>query len=215
MEGVYNVGGLATTVWMVGCLFVGAFKASTTYSLVGRTNVLGELRKILHIAHSEQTSDNFLPLRALFVTFDDSPRQGHDADQAHQNLFAKKMPRLDLLGPLAQEQVLVSALPDVQQTTADNRNASCPHLSKRGSHEVSPLHPDLEGSVIPSELLEADSAVNAEQSSNEPCRVATDAQLSEIVGENLNEGDLYEENFEHCRFFFVGWEGNSFLTPMD
>lgn len=87
-------------------------------------------------------------------------------DQAHQNLFAKKMPRLDPLGPLAQEQVL-SALPDVQQTTADNRNASCPHLSKRGSHEVSPLHPDLEDSVIPLELLEADSAVNA-LSNNHP-----------------------------------------------
>lgn len=111
------------------------------------------------------------------------------------------------------EQVL-STLPDVQQTTADNRDSSYPHLSEQGSHEVSPLHPDLEDNVIPLELLEADPTNNGpvEQASNESYQVATGAQLSKIVGENLDEGDAHEENFEHCRFW-GGGKGNSFFTP--
>jgi len=65
------------------------------------------------------------------------------------------------------------------------------------------------------ELLKADSADKGpvEQASNEPRRVATDAQLSKIVGENLNEEDVHEENFEHCKFF--GGVGTLFLTPID
>jgi hypothetical protein len=110
------------------------------------------------------------------------------------------------------EQVL-SALPDVQQTTADNHDSSYPHLSEQGSHEVSPLHPDLEDNVIPLELLEADPTDNGpvEQVSNESYQVATGAQLSKIVGKNLDEVDVHEEKFEHCRFLGAG-EGNSLLT---
>jgi hypothetical protein len=112
------------------------------------------------------------------------------------------------------EQVL-PALPDVPQTTADNHNTSCFHASEQGRHEVSPLHPDLEDNVIPLELLEADSTDNGpvEQASNESYRVAIGPQPSKTTGENLNEGDLHEENFEHCRSFFGG-QGNSFLKPL-
>lgn len=99
---------------------------------------------------------------------------------------------------------VLSALPDVQQTTTDDHNGSSPHLSEQGSHEVSPLLADPEDNVIPLELLEAESTDDGpvEQVSNESYRVATGAQLSKTVGENLNEEDLHEENLEHCRFFW-------------
>ena len=105
---------------------------------------------------------------------------------------------------------VLSALPDVPQTMAENHDIS--RLSEQGSHEASP---DLEDNVISLELLEADSTDDGsiEQASNESYRVTTGPQLSKMVGEDLNEGDFHERNIAHCRFSLRGKENHSFLTP--
>ena len=137
----------------------------------------------------EETSEEG-PQGPLEESYDETYDEGYEVNPENSN---------------TPEQVL-SALPDVPQTTADDHNASSPHASEQGSREASPLHPDLEDNVIPLELLETDSTDDGpvEQASNESYQVATGPQLSKTVGESLDEGDLREENFEHCRPFLGG-----------
>lgn len=114
------------------------------------------------------------------------------------------------------EQVL-STLPGVLQTIANSPDASRSHPSEKDNHDVSsPNSPysDLEDNVIPLEVLEAhtpDDGTVKEQVFNDSRQEEIGSQLSQIVDDKLNEGEIYGENLEHCTFLlFLG--PKSFLS---
>ena len=63
--------------------------------------------------------------------------------------------------------------------------------------------------MIPLEVLEAhttDDGTVEERVFNDSRQEEIGSQLSQIVDDKLNEGEIYGENLEHCTFLlFLGW----------